>query len=185
MTRLGQHSDYLRGDTCIGPILPIPFLRSQIHRICTVSQLGRSRESLIAELHEIERLDADYHRQQDKSRVDLHAHTTRQQRRREILQEPAEPAHNLRRSSRLSLNTDVTLFCLGQGVIKGRICEISPSGFAATLPIHLAYGESVTAEIHLPFGNKSVEAVVRNRIAFRHGFEILGTDLSEEMHWLQ
>ena len=98
---------------------------------------------------------------------------------------PMAQAHNRRRSPRLSLSIDVTLFCLGQGVIKGRICEISEAGFAATLPLDLAFGESVTAEIHLPFGTKTVEAVVRNRIAFRHGFEVLGTDLSEEMHWLQ
>jgi len=159
--------------------------QSNPRRICTVSQLGRSRESLIAELHEIERLDTDYYRQQDKSRVDLHAYTTRQERRRQILQELAEQAHNRRRSSRLFLSIDVTLFCLGHGMIKGRISEISASGFAAVLPLELPYGQSVTAEIHLPFGTKTVEAVVRNRRAFRHGFEVLGTNLSEELDWLK
>ena len=66
-------------------------------------------------------------------------------------------------------------------MIKGRISEISASGFAAVLPLELQFGESVTAEIHLPSGTKTVEAVIRNRRAFRHGFEFLGTDLSEEM----
>jgi hypothetical protein len=53
------------------------------------------------------------------------------------------------------------------------------------LPLELELGEIVTTEIHLPFSTKSTEAVVRNRNAVRHGFEFLGTDLSEEMHWLQ
>jgi hypothetical protein len=53
------------------------------------------------------------------------------------------------------------------------------------LPLELELGEIVTAEIHLPFGTKAAEAVIRNRNAFRHGFEFLETDLSEEMHWLQ
>jgi hypothetical protein len=143
--------------------------------------LDPERESLISELREIERMDAEYYRQ--RRHGDVNAHAVRQQRRSQILRELA--AHNLRRNPRLPLNIDVTLFCLGKGAIKGRICEISASGFAATLPLHLAFGESVTAEIHLPFGTKTVEAVVRNRIAFRHGFEVLGTNLSEEMHWLQ
>jgi hypothetical protein len=126
----------------------------------------------------------DYHRQQDKSRADLEAHTARQNRRSQLLEELGQ-AHNRRRYPRLSQSIGVTLFCLGLGVIKGRICEISASGFAATLPVHLEFGESVTAEIHLPFGTKTVEAVVRNRIAFRHGFEVLGSDLSEEIQWFQ
>jgi hypothetical protein len=150
-----------------------------------VSQLGRFRESLIAELREIERMDAEYYRQQDKSRVELHAHTTRQQRRRQILLELAAQEHNRRRHSRLSLSTDVTLFCVGHGIIKGRISGLSESGFAAKLPVRLEFGETVTAEIHLPFSTNTTEAIVRNSNAFRHGFEFLGTDLSEEMHWLQ
>jgi hypothetical protein len=150
-----------------------------------VSQLGRSRESLIAELREIERLDAEYYHQQDKSRVELHAHTTRQQQRHQILLELADQAHNRRRYPRLSLRIDVTLFCFGHGIIKGRISDLSESGFAAELPLELELGETVTAEIHLPFGTKTAEAIVRNRNGFRHGFEFLGTDLSEEMHWLQ
>lgn len=70
-------------------------------------------------------------------------------------------------------------------MIKGRISDISESGFGAVLPSALPYGETVTAEIHLPFGAKTVEAVVRNRNNFRHGFEFLGMVLSEEMHWMR
>jgi hypothetical protein len=145
--------------------------QSNPRRICTVSQ---SRESLIAELREIERMDGEYYSQQDKSRVDLHAHTARQQRRHQILLELAAQEHNRRRHSRLSLSTDVTLFCLGHGIIKGRISGPSESGFAAVLPSELELGETVTAEIHLPFGSKTAEAIVRNRNAFRHGFGVSG-----------
>ena len=68
----------------------------------------------------------------------------------------------------------------------GRISDISASGFAAVLPLELPLGELVRAEIHLPFGTKVVEAVVRNRNSFRHGFEFLGSDLSEEIkNWME
>ena len=147
--------------------------------------MGRERESLIAELREIERMDTDYYRQQGSCRQNADAYTLRQQRRRQILLELADQAHNRRRRLRLSLSIDVTLFSLGHGMIKGRISDISESGFAAVLPLELPFGETVTAEIHLPFGTKTVEAVVRNRRASRHGFEFLGTNLSEELDSLK
>ena len=133
--------------------------------------MGRERESLIDELREIERMDAENYRQQGSGGGDVNAYTVRQQRRNQILRELVE--HNLRGQLRLSLSIDVTLFCLRHGMIKGRISEISASGFAAVLPLELQFGESVTAEIHLPSGTKTVEAVIRNRRAFRHGFEFL------------
>jgi hypothetical protein len=143
--------------------------------------VGREREILIAELREIEPMDADYYRQGGPG--DVTAYTLRQQRRRLILLELAN--RDLRGHLRLSIDMDITLFCLGHGMIKGRISDLSESGFAAELLLRLPFGETVTAEIHLPFGIKTAEAVVRNRNAFRHGFEFVGTDLSEEMHWLQ
>jgi hypothetical protein len=162
LTRLDDIRTNSWRDACNGPDIADSFAaQSNPRRICTVSQLGRSRESLIAELREIERINAEYYRQQDKSRVDLHAHTVRQQRRHQILVELAALEHNRRRHSRLSLSTDVTLFCLGHGIIKGRISGLSESGFAAVLPVRLELGEIVTAEIHLPFGTKAAEAVGR------------------------
>jgi hypothetical protein len=56
----------------------------------------------------------------------------RQHRRHQILLELAAQEHNRRRHSRLSLSTDVTLFCLGHGIIKGRISNLSESGFAGS-----------------------------------------------------
>ena len=147
-----------------------------------MEQMGRERESLIAELREIERMDAEYYRQQGRGRSDVSAYTLRQQRRHQILLELAGQAHNHRRHPRLFLSIDVTLFCFGHGIIKGRISDLSESGCAAVLPLELPLGETVTAEIHLPFGTKTSEVVVRNRNAFRHGFEFLGTDFFEEMH---
>ena len=147
-----------------------------------MSQVGRQRESLIAELREIERMDADYYRQQGSGRGDVSAYRLRQKRRRQILVQLAD--NDLRRHSRISLSIDVTLFSVTQGRIPGRTSDISESGFAATLPLELPVGEVVRAEIHLPFGTKVVQAVVRNRNALRHGFEFLGTDLSDEVKGL-
>jgi hypothetical protein len=77
-------------------------------------------------------------------------------------------------------------FSLTQGMMPGRVSVISALGFAAMLPLELPAGELVRAEIRLPFGTKVVQAVVRNRNAFRHGFKLLGTNLAEELKdWMQ
>jgi hypothetical protein len=154
----------------------------QMWGICAVSQPGGTRESLIAELREIERKDADFYRQQRSGSGDVNTYTLRQQRRREILLEIAD----LRRYSRLSLSIDVTLFSTLQGRILGRISDMSAFGFAAASPLELSVGEIVRAEIHLPFGTKVIQAVVRNRNGAHHNFEFIGIDLLDEMrNWMQ
>ena len=99
--------------------------------------MGRERESLIDELREIERMDAEYYRQQGSDGGDVNPYTVRQQRRNQILRELVE--HNLRGQLRLSLSIDVILFCLRHRMIKGRISEISASGFTAVLPLELQF----------------------------------------------
>jgi hypothetical protein len=68
-----------------------------------------------------------------------------------------------------------------EGLLRRRLgeatCLVTP-----TISQFAAYRAPVWC---VPFATKTVEAVVRNRRAFRHGFEFLGTDLSEEMHWLK
>jgi hypothetical protein len=144
-----------------------------------VNQVGKKRESLIAELREVERMDVDYYRRQSSDRGDVDAYRLRQLRRGQILVELAD--NNLRRHSRILLSTDVTLFSLTQGRIPGRVTDISPLGFAAVLPLELPVGELVGGKIHFPFGTKVIQAVVRERNASHHNFEFLSVDLSDEL----
>jgi hypothetical protein len=141
--------------------------------------VGRNREELIAELYVIEQMDAEYYRDQHRGRGDVNAYMLRHRRRHQILLQLAKLES--RRHDRLSLTVEITLFSLTFGVIPGRTSSISKSGFDALLPLELPVGEIVRAEIHWPFDTKVVQAVVRNQNALRHGFEILGADLAEEL----
>jgi hypothetical protein len=76
-----------------------------------------------------------------------------------------------RRHPRFQLEVDVTVQSKRLGPVPGFSIEISESGMSATLPVELRIGEPVDLHINLPFGSVDVQAVVRNRNAFRHGFE--------------
>lgn len=86
-----------------------------------------------------------------------------------------------RRHSRIQLEGEATIYSDRRGFLPARISDISESGFAATLPVELPPGEVVQAELQLRTGVRKLQAIVRNRNVFRHGFEILGTTLAEEM----
>jgi len=66
-------------------------------------------------------------------------------------------------------------------MIKGRILDISKTGFPAVTPLELPLGETATAEIHRPFGTKTAEGVARTGQVFGADSNF-GTDLSEEIH---
>lgn len=56
-------------------------------------------------------------------------------------------------------------------MIPGIALEISESGISAILPEELSPGEAVEFVIQLPAGQLRATGVVRNKIAFRYGFE--------------
>jgi CheY-like chemotaxis protein len=89
-----------------------------------------------------------------------------------------------REQSRISLVAPATIYSDRHGFVSGQLSDISASGFTATLPIDLAVGDAVNAELCLPAGKRNVSAIVRHKIAFRYGFEILGTTLTEELRRL-
>ncbi len=57
------------------------------------------------------------------------------------------------------------------GPVPGRTLEISESGISAILAVELSIGETVELAVSLPLERMNVEAVVRNKNIFRHGFE--------------
>jgi len=79
-----------------------------------------------------------------------------------------------RRYARFKLEVDVTVRSPTLGLTPGISIEMSESGMSATLPVEVPLGETVDLRINLPLGPVEQRAVVRNRDAFRHGFEFAG-----------
>lgn len=76
-----------------------------------------------------------------------------------------------RRDLRFKLYVDLKIRSPSRGSVSGRTLEISERGFSATLPVELPIGEVVDLYIRLRIGHVSVRATVRDRNAFRHGFQ--------------
>jgi len=79
-----------------------------------------------------------------------------------------------RRHARFKLEVDVTVRSPTLGLIPGMSIEMSESGMSAILSVEVPVGETVDLRINLPLGPVDRRAVVRNRNAFRHGFEFGG-----------
>jgi len=77
----------------------------------------------------------------------------------------------VRRSARFKLQVELTVRSKTLGLIPGFSIELSESGMSAILPVELSVGQTVELHINLPLGSVDVQACVRNRNAFRHGFE--------------
>jgi PilZ domain-containing protein len=85
-----------------------------------------------------------------------------------------------RRYPRFKLGVDVMVRSKTLGLIPGTIIEISEAGMSAILPVELALGETLELHVNLPFGSVDVQAVVRNRNAFRYGFEFTEHEVARE-----
>jgi hypothetical protein len=78
-----------------------------------------------------------------------------------------------RRHPRFKLGVDITIHSRTSGVLKGHTVDISESGISALMRIEVPLGEVVELEFTLPFGPVTTHAVVRQRSAFRYGFQFL------------
>jgi hypothetical protein len=58
-------------------------------------------------------------------------------------------------------------------LLSGYAVDISESGISALLPIEVSMGEVVDLGFELPLGPVRVRAVVRERNAFRYGFQFV------------
>jgi hypothetical protein len=78
-----------------------------------------------------------------------------------------------RRSPRFPLQIDITVFSRTSGALIGRTVDISESGISAMLTMEVPLGEIVELEFVLPSGPVNICATVRQKIAFRYGFQFL------------
>jgi len=85
-----------------------------------------------------------------------------------------------RRQPRFKIEVDITINSRTCGVLKGHSLDISESGIAAMLPIEAPLGENVELNFTLPSGFVTIHAVVRQKRAFRYGFEFVDSDSTHE-----
>jgi hypothetical protein len=82
-----------------------------------------------------------------------------------------------RRHPRYKLEVEVRIHSKTCGVLHGRTVDISESGISAMLKIEVPVGELVELQFTLPYGPVTAFAMVRQRNAFRYGFQF--TDSAE------
>lgn len=87
---------------------------------------------------------------------------------------------HLRRQPRFKFEVDISVRSRSCGVLNGRSVDISESGLAAIMVIEAPVGEVVELEFALPFSSVTIRAVVRQKNAFRHGFEFIDSDSAHE-----
>ena len=77
---------------------------------------------------------------------------------------------------RFKMETDIRIYSRSCGLLKGRTVDISESGIAAMLTLEAPVGKMVELEFTLPSGPVTIHAIVRQKNAFRYGFEFVDSD---------
>ena len=78
-----------------------------------------------------------------------------------------------RRHPRFKLEVGIRVYPRGAAVVRGDTVDVSESGISAMLREEVPVGEVVRLEFTLPLGEVEVLALVRQRSAFRYGFQFL------------
>jgi PilZ domain len=87
--------------------------------------------------------------------------------------DPTRDPVDLRRHPRFKLEVDIRVYPRDSAVVRGRTVDISESGISAMLREEVSLGEMVRLEFTLPLGEVEVLAMVRQRNAFRYGFQFV------------
>jgi PilZ domain len=86
-----------------------------------------------------------------------------------------------RSQRRFKLEVDIRITSRTSGLLSGYTVDISESGISAMLRIEVQLGELVQLDFTLPFGPVTIYAVVRQRHAFRYGFQFVQSDFIDEV----
>jgi hypothetical protein len=84
-----------------------------------------------------------------------------------------ESRTDTRRHPRFKLDANLKIRSRSEGLLNGYALDISESGMAAMLVMEVSVGEVVDLDFELPLGPISVRAVVREKNAFRYGFQFV------------
>jgi hypothetical protein len=86
-----------------------------------------------------------------------------------------------RRHPRFRLETDIRIYPRNSPVVHGYTVDISESGVSAMLRIEVPVGEVVRLEFTVSLGEVEILALVRQRNAFRYGFQFLESASAQDL----
>jgi hypothetical protein len=87
---------------------------------------------------------------------------------------PVDPFPNEQRGHlRFALEVPLRIRCRTGELLLGRTVEMSESGISAIVPLDMLVGQSVELGFLLDGGRIAVQATVKNKSAFRYGFEFV------------
>lgn len=82
---------------------------------------------------------------------------------------------------RFKIEVDIRVYPRERPVVRGATVDISESGISALLRVEVPVGEVVRLEFTLPAGDVEALAMVRQKSAFRYGFQFLETGRALEI----
>lgn len=85
-----------------------------------------------------------------------------------------------RRHPRYKLEIDIRIYPRNKQVVRGHTVDLSASGISAMLRVEVPLGEVVRLEFTLPTGEVEVHALVRQRQAFRYGFQFVEDSFAQQ-----
>ncbi len=88
---------------------------------------------------------------------------------------------NARRHARFKLEVNIGVHSRTCGMLQGQTVDLSESGISVMLRLEVPLGEVVKLDFELPFGPVTIHAVVRQRNAFRYGFQFLESNAVNEV----
>jgi hypothetical protein len=86
-----------------------------------------------------------------------------------------------RRQARFKIEVDISVNSQSCGMLKGYTVDLSESGISAMLRLEVPVAEVVELAFALPFGPVNIYAIVRQRSAFRYGFEFFESGSAHEV----
>lgn len=92
---------------------------------------------------------------------------------RELVEKRCQP--------RFKLEVDIKITSRTGGLLKGYTVDISESGISAMLRIEVQLGELVQLDFTVPFGPVTIYAMVRQKSAFRYGFQFVQSNIIQEV----
>lgn len=93
----------------------------------------------------------------------------------------SSPFAEARRHPRFKLESEIRVYPRNSAVVRGHTVDISESGISAMLRTEIPVGEVVRLEFALPLGEIEVFALVRQRNAFRFGFQFVDSGANQDI----
>ena len=117
----------------------------------------------------------------------LRSRKSKEREKESVLESHSQPAAvrtkgivDQRRQPRFKLDVPIKVNSRTSGSLKGHTVDISESGISAILALEVPLGEVVELEFTLPFGLVTIYAMVRQRCAFRYGFQFVASNVVNE-----